>query len=145
MFRRRLTSFALQLYGRLRWRLSPPPQPFPDHHPHPQIGWPTALIHPHYPGLSSPRRERPEQQHTCSRPTGTCFITWPATPSWAKSRLVVGTRPSPQDLYPELVVLRPFDGMQHTLGRYKRQREELEQEEAPKKKRTHKQYKHKIH
>ena len=36
-----------------------------------------------------------------------------------------------QDLHLELVVLRLFDGMQHTLGRYKREREEPEQEEAP--------------
>ena len=36
-----------------------------------------------------------------------------------------------QDLHLEPVVLRPFDGMQRTLGRYKREREELEQEEAP--------------
>ena len=50
-----------------------------------------------------------------------------------------------QDLHPEPVVLRPFNGMQHTLGRYKREREELEQEEAPCKKRTHKQYKWEIH
>ena len=46
-----------------------------------------------------------------------------------------------QDLHPEPVVLKPFDSMQHTLGRYKREREEPEQEEAPHKKRTHKQYK----
>ena len=50
-----------------------------------------------------------------------------------------------QDLHPEPVVLRPFNGMQHTLGRYKRQREEPEQEEAPCKKRICKQYKRKIH
>ena len=49
-----------------------------------------------------------------------------------------------QDSHPEPVVLRPFDGMQHMLGRFKREREEPEQEEAPKKKRTHKQYKHEI-
>ena len=49
------------------------------------------------------------------------------------------------DLHSEPVVLRPFNGLQHTLGRYKRQREEPEQEEAPRRKRTHKQYKHKIH
>ena len=36
-----------------------------------------------------------------------------------------------QDLHPGPVVLRPFDDTQHTLGKYKRQREELEQEEAP--------------
>ena len=49
-----------------------------------------------------------------------------------------------QDLHPEPVVLRPFDGTQHTLGRYKREREEPEQEEAPHKKRTRKQYKREI-
>ena len=48
------------------------------------------------------------------------------------------------DLHPNPVVLRPFDGMGRILGRFKRQREELEQQEAPKKKRTHKQYKHEI-
>ena len=48
------------------------------------------------------------------------------------------------DLHPNLVVLRPFNGTGHILGKYKRQREELEQEEAPCEKRTHKQYKHKI-
>ena len=42
------------------------------------------------------------------------------------------------------VVLRPFNSMEHILGRYKRQREEPEQEKAPKKKRTCKQYKHEI-
>ena len=49
-----------------------------------------------------------------------------------------------QDLHPEPVVLRLFDGMQCILGRFKREREELEQEEAPWKKRTCKQYKCKI-
>ena len=49
------------------------------------------------------------------------------------------------DLHSKPVVLRPFNGMGHILGRYKRQREKLEQEEAPQKKRTHKQYKCKIH
>ena len=49
-----------------------------------------------------------------------------------------------QDLHPEPVVLRPFDSTQHTLGRYKREREELEQEEASQKKKTCKQYKHEI-
>ena len=49
------------------------------------------------------------------------------------------------DLHPKLVVLRPFDGMGRILGRYKRQREEPEQEEAPRKKRTRKQYKYEIH
>ena len=48
------------------------------------------------------------------------------------------------DLHPEPVVLRPFGSMKRILGRYKRQREDPEQEEAPKQKRTHKQYKHKI-
>ena len=48
------------------------------------------------------------------------------------------------DLHPKPVALQPFDGMQHILGRFKREREETEQEEAPKKKRTHKQYKHEI-
>ena len=48
------------------------------------------------------------------------------------------------DLHPDPVVLRPFDGMGCILGKHKRQREEPEQEEAPCKKRTHKQYKHKI-
>ena len=42
------------------------------------------------------------------------------------------------------VVLRLFDGAEHILGKYKRQREELEQEEAPQKKRTRKQYKREI-
>ena len=45
------------------------------------------------------------------------------------------------DLHPDPVVLRPFDGMGHILGRFKREREEPEQEEAPQKKRTRKQYK----
>ena len=36
-----------------------------------------------------------------------------------------------QDLHPEPVVLRLFDGTQRTLGRYKRERKEPEQEEAP--------------
>ena len=49
------------------------------------------------------------------------------------------------DLHSNLVVLRPCNGTGHILGRFKRQREELEQEEAPHKKRTHKQYKCKIH
>ena len=49
-----------------------------------------------------------------------------------------------QDLHLELVVLWLFDGTQHILGRFKREREELEQEEAPHRKRTRKQYKHKI-
>ena len=35
------------------------------------------------------------------------------------------------DPHPEPVVLRPFDSTGHTLGKYKREREELEQEEAP--------------
>ena len=48
------------------------------------------------------------------------------------------------DLHPDPVVLRLFDSMGHTLGKYKRQREEPEQEEAPRKKRTRKQYKCKI-
>ena len=48
------------------------------------------------------------------------------------------------DLHPGPVVLRPFDGTGHILGKYKRQREEPEQEEAPRKKRTRKQYKHEI-
>ena len=48
------------------------------------------------------------------------------------------------DLHPDLVVLRPFDSTGHILEKYKRQREELEQEEASQKKRTHKQYKCKI-
>ena len=37
-----------------------------------------------------------------------------------------------------------FSNTEHTLGKYKRQREEPEQEEAPRKKRTCKQYKHEI-
>ena len=45
------------------------------------------------------------------------------------------------NLHPEPVVLRPFDGRGRILENYKRKREELEQEEAPKKKRTCKQYK----
>ena len=49
------------------------------------------------------------------------------------------------DLHPDLVVLRSFDSMGHILGKHKRQREEPEQEEAPRKKRTRKQYKHEIH
>ena len=49
------------------------------------------------------------------------------------------------DLHPEPVVLRPFNSTQCIFGRYKRQREELEQEKALREKRTHKQYKHKIH
>ena len=48
------------------------------------------------------------------------------------------------DLHPKPVVLRPFNSMGCILERYKRQREELEQEEASKKKRTCKQYKRKI-
>ena len=48
------------------------------------------------------------------------------------------------DLHPDLVILRPFNGTGRILGKYKRQREELEQEEAPRKKRTHKQYKHEV-
>ena len=36
-----------------------------------------------------------------------------------------------QDLHPEPVVLRAFDSTQRILGRFKREREELEQEEAP--------------
>ena len=48
------------------------------------------------------------------------------------------------DPHPNPVVLRPFNSTGHILGRYKRQREEPEQEEAPRKKRTHKQYKCKI-
>ena len=48
------------------------------------------------------------------------------------------------DLHPDLVVLRPFDGTGHILGKYKRQREEPEQEEAPRKKRTCKQYRREI-
>ena len=47
------------------------------------------------------------------------------------------------DLHPKLVVLRPYDGMQHIFRRFKRQREESEQEKAPRKKRTSKQYKYK--
>ena len=35
------------------------------------------------------------------------------------------------DLHPNPVVLRPFNGMGHILGKYKQQREEPEQEEAP--------------
>ena len=35
------------------------------------------------------------------------------------------------DLHPDPVVLRPFDGMGHILEKYKQQREEPEQEEAP--------------
>ena len=35
------------------------------------------------------------------------------------------------DLHPDPVVLRPFNGTEHILGKYKRKREELEQEEAP--------------
>ena len=50
-----------------------------------------------------------------------------------------------QDLHPEPVVLRPFDDTGCILGKYKRQREEPEQEEAPKKERTRKQYKCEIH
>ena len=46
-----------------------------------------------------------------------------------------------QDLHLEPVVLRPFNGIQRILGRFKREREEPEQEEAPQKKKTHKQYK----
>ena len=49
-----------------------------------------------------------------------------------------------QDPHPEPVVLRPFNSMQRILGRFKREREELEQEEAPQKKRTCKQYRCKI-
>ena len=49
------------------------------------------------------------------------------------------------DLHPEPVVLRPFNGTGCTLEKYKRQREELEQEEAPQRKRTRKQYKCEIH
>ena len=49
------------------------------------------------------------------------------------------------DPHPDLVVLRPFNSTGHILGRYKRQREEPEQEEAPRKKRTHKQYKGEIY
>ena len=49
------------------------------------------------------------------------------------------------DPHPDPVVLRPFDSMGHILGKYKRQREELEQKKVPRKKRTHKQYKHEIH
>ena len=48
------------------------------------------------------------------------------------------------DLHPDPVVPRPFDGTGYILGKYKRQREEPEQKEAPCKKRTHKQYKCKI-
>ena len=36
-----------------------------------------------------------------------------------------------QDLHPEPVVLRLFNGTQYILGRFKREREEPEQEEAP--------------
>ena len=52
-----------------------------------------------------------------------------------------------QDLHLKPVVLQliPTDGMQSILGKYKRYIEELEQEEAPKKKRTCKQYKCEIH
>ena len=42
--------------------------------------------------LASPK-ERDLNDNT---PTGTCLITWPATPLWAKPRLVVGTRPPPR-------------------------------------------------
>ena len=48
------------------------------------------------------------------------------------------------DLHLNLVVLRPFNSTRCILGKYKRQREEPEQEEAPRRKRTRKQYKHEI-
>ena len=38
---------------------------------------------------------------------------------------------SEQDLHLEPVVLRPFNGTQHILGKFKREREEPEQEKAP--------------
>ena len=95
-FGRRVTTYPFRLYGRLRQRLLTSTQPILNHHSHPPIGWPTVLIHLHHPGLGSSRKERPQQQHSHTQPTGTRLITRPATPLGCKPRKVVGSRPPPK-------------------------------------------------
>ena len=49
-FGRRFISYPFGLYSSLRQRLLTTTQSVPNHHPHPLIGQPTALLHPHHPG-----------------------------------------------------------------------------------------------
>ena len=95
-FGRRLLTLPFWLYCRLRRGLFVPTQSLPNHHSHPPIGWPTALIHPHHTGICPPWGERPQRRHPRSQSTNTRTLTWPATPPWCKPRKVVGSWPAPR-------------------------------------------------
>ena len=86
--------------------------------------------------VSALLEERPQGQHPHTWPTSTRLITRPVTPPGSRPTKMVES-----GLHLDPVVLRLFDGMACILERFKRQGEEPEQEEAPRKKRTHKRYK----